>query len=162
MCDRRYGPVCDPDVLDLRFLTAIVFRRQLATGQVAIPHLQCTPVAFQIKNNIQKLKMVMPDLHPHHEDHPQMISRAARRGLALFLIYFVLYAGFLLLNVFAPEAMARTVIALQPIPQGRNETEVLHYDLHGLNLALVYGLALIVAAILLAFFYMRLTKRPRP
>jgi hypothetical protein len=93
----------------------------------------------------------MSDLHPHHEDHPETISRTARRGLALFVVYFALYAGFLLLNIFKPEAMQDTVL-----PVGG---EWFLY-LHGLNLALVYGMFLILAAILMAFWYMRLT-RPR-
>ena len=93
----------------------------------------------------------MSELHPHHEDHPNMISRAARRGLALFLLYFALYAGFLLLNVFFPTVMADTRISI-----GFG----LELDLHGLNLAVIYGLGLIMAAILLAFYYMRLTRTP--
>jgi hypothetical protein len=94
----------------------------------------------------------MSDLHPHHEDHPETISRAARRGLLLFLVYFALYAGFLLLNVFEPEAMQDTVL-----PLGGDW----YLGLHGLNLALVYGLFLIVAAIVLAFCYMHLTRSRR-
>jgi hypothetical protein len=94
----------------------------------------------------------MPDLHPHHEDHPDVVSRTARRGLILFLIYFALYAGFLLLNIFAPSAMQDEIL---PIGKGY------YFKLHGLNLALVYGLFLILAAVLLAFLYMRLTRTPR-
>ncbi len=44
----------------------------------------------------------MSELPLHHEDHPAVISRNARIGLALFAVYFSLYVGFLLLNVFAP------------------------------------------------------------
>jgi hypothetical protein len=94
----------------------------------------------------------MSDLHPHHEDHPETISRTARRGLLLFLLYFALYAGFLLLNIFAPEAMQDTVL---PVGNGY------YLNLHGLNLALVYGIFLILAAILMAFWYMRLTRSRR-
>jgi hypothetical protein len=96
----------------------------------------------------------MSDIHPHHEDHPHMISRATRRGLALFAVYSALYAGFILLNIFAPNAVADVYIN---IIRDRS----LAITLGGLNLALVYGLALILAAIVLAFVYMRLTRPPR-
>ena len=92
----------------------------------------------------------MSERHPHHEDHPNMISRAARRGLKLFFIYFALYAGFLLLNVFSPAAMANPNIILY----GRE------FDLYGLNIALIYGLGLILAAIILAFYYMCTIRTP--
>jgi hypothetical protein len=96
----------------------------------------------------------MSDLHPQHEDHPDVVSRTARRGLMLFLIYFALYAGFLLLNIFKPSAMQDAII-----PLGYSDGKVTWYlNLHGLNLALVYGLFLIVAAIVMAFWYMRLTR----
>jgi len=94
----------------------------------------------------------MSDLHPHHEDHPDTISRTARRGLMLFVLYFALFCGFLLLNLFSPSAMQDTVV---PIFKGY------YINLHGLNLALLYGIGLIVAAVLLAFLYMRLTRTPR-
>jgi uncharacterized membrane protein (DUF485 family) len=101
----------------------------------------------------------MTDLHPHHEDHPEAISRAARRGLILFAIYFAFFAGFLLLNIFSPRIMQATILPLQKVPEGKEPVEVLHLDLHGLNLALVYGLFLILAAIVLAFVYVRLTRK---
>jgi len=91
------------------------------------------------------------DLHPHHEDHPEMISRAARRGLALFVIYFALYVAFILVNVFSPDTMTKTVI-----PLGGYEL-----SLGGPNLAIVSGMGLIFAAIILALLYMRLTRTPR-
>ena len=58
----------------------------------------------------------------------------------LFGVYLVLYAGFVGLNAFAPAVMART-------PFG------------GLNLAILYGLGLIVAAFVLALIYMALCRR---
>jgi hypothetical protein len=88
----------------------------------------------------------------HHDDQPLNISRATRIGLRLFAVYFLLFAGFLFLNIFAPAMMARVAMPVLadhypslPIP----------------NLAIVYGMLLILAAILLAFYYMHLT-RPRP
>ena len=92
-----------------------------------------------------------PPLPPDHEDHPEVITRNARRGLALFLIYFALYVGFLLLNVFWPQAMKLTVI-----PLGEYEL-----SLRGANLAIVSGIGLIFAAIVLSLLYMRLTRTPR-
>src|SRR5438552_1627446 len=85
-----------------------------------------------------------------HEDHPEMISRASRRGLVLFFIYFALYVLFLLLNVFKPEAMAETKIG------GENGV-----SLGGPNVAIVFGIALIFAAAILSLVYMYLTRKPQ-
>jgi uncharacterized membrane protein (DUF485 family) len=63
-----------------------------------------------------------------------------RRGLLLFTIYLVLYAGFLILNAFFPEAMDTLVLP-------------------DINLAVVYGLGLIVAAFVLALVYAWLCGR---
>ncbi|HEY7516569.1 MAG TPA: DUF485 domain-containing protein [Vicinamibacteria bacterium] len=65
-------------------------------------------------------------------------SAAARRGLVLFVSYLVLYAGFVGLTVFAPTwLMAR---------------------IGGVNLAVLYGFLLIVAAPVLAVVYVRLRR----
>jgi uncharacterized membrane protein (DUF485 family) len=71
----------------------------------------------------------------------QDARRRARLGLVLFAFYFLLYAGFLLLNVFAPTLMESTPFA-------------------GINLAILYGFGLIVSALLLAFVYAWLCRRP--
>ena len=83
-------------------------------------------------------------LPSHHEDHPTLVSRNARYGLILFAIYVVLYLGFMLLSAFAPAAMK------QPTPIG------------GVNLAIVYGFGLIVAALVLALIYMVLCRPQGP
>ena len=57
-----------------------------------------------------------------------------RLGLILFVVYLLLYMGFVLLNAFAADTMETVVLA-------------------GLNLAIVYGFALILVAIVLAFLY---------
>lgn len=57
-----------------------------------------------------------------------------RLGLILFAVYLVLYLGFVLINAFAADLMDTTVVA-------------------GLNLAIVYGFALIVFALVLAMIY---------
>ncbi|MCO6458350.1 MAG: DUF485 domain-containing protein [Pirellulaceae bacterium] len=63
-----------------------------------------------------------------------MRERNARLGRWLFLIYLALYGGFVLLNAFSPQTM-------EWIPLG------------GINLAVVYGFGLIVAAFVLAMLY---------
>lgn len=63
-----------------------------------------------------------------------MMSRNARIGLWLFGVYFAFYAGFVALNAFSPATMQLT-----PLPE--------------LNLATIYGFALIFVAFILSFFY---------
>lgn len=63
-----------------------------------------------------------------------MTSRNSRLGLSLFAVYFALYAGFVLLNTFAPNTMEATPWA-------------------GINVAIWYGFGLILAAIVLALIY---------
>jgi uncharacterized membrane protein (DUF485 family) len=76
-----------------------------------------------------------PDPHaPPPDGRPDNIARDRRRALALFAIYVVLYAGFVLLSAFKPAVMGANVA--------------------GVNLAIVYGFGLIVAAFLLALVYM--------
>ena len=88
-----------------------------------------------------------PDVDPsgksplsvHHEDHPEMISRNSRYGLILFTVYLALYGGFMLLSAFSPASMAQVVLG-------------------GVNLAIVYGMALILGALVLASIYMYLCR----
>lgn len=63
-----------------------------------------------------------------------MQSRNARLGLKLFAVYLVLYAGFVGINTFSTETMEITPFA-------------------GINLAIWYGFALIIAAIVLSLIY---------
>ncbi len=79
------------------------------------------------------------DYDSHSDHHPETVSRNARNGLILFAVYVVLYLGFMLLNAFAPERMREPVLA-------------------GVNLAIVYGFGLIVAALVLALIYMALCR----
>jgi uncharacterized membrane protein (DUF485 family) len=72
--------------------------------------------------------------------HPTS-ARNARYGLWLFAVYVVLYAGFMALSAFRPQAMRQPVAALG-----------------GVNLAVVYGFGLIVAALVLALIYMLLCR----
>ncbi len=77
-----------------------------------------------------------------HEDHPHIVSRNARNGLILFAVYVVLYGGFVVLNIFMPLTMSLEIVA-------------------GVNLAIVYGVGLIVAALVLALVYMMLCRPVR-
>jgi len=63
-----------------------------------------------------------------------------RLGARLFLVYAAVYAGFVLINLISPRAMALVVFA-------------------GLDLAVVYGFGLILFALLLALLYSALCSR---
>jgi len=63
-----------------------------------------------------------------------MQTHNARVGLVLFVIYLILYGGFVFLNAFAAETMEITPLA-------------------GVNLAILYGFGLIVVALVLACIY---------
>jgi Predicted membrane protein len=63
-----------------------------------------------------------------------MMSRNARVGLWLFGVYLLFYAGFVGLSAFSPQSLRATPVA-------------------GLNLALLYGFALILVALLLSLVY---------
>ena len=81
----------------------------------------------------------MSDFSDHPDNHPETVSRNARNGLLLFAVYVALYLGFMLLNAFAHEKMQQPVVA-------------------GVNLAIVYGMGLIAAALILALVYMWLCR----
>ncbi len=76
--------------------------------------------------------------HPTHDLHPSARSNA-RLGIVLFILYLLIYAGFVALSAFAPETMAKPFMG-------------------GVNLAVVYGFALIALALVLALLYMVLCK----
>jgi len=63
-----------------------------------------------------------------------MQTRNSRIGMILFLLYLLLYGGFVLLNTFSPTTMEATPI-------------------EGINVAILYGFGLIVAAFVLALLY---------
>lgn len=62
------------------------------------------------------------------------MNRNARIGLVLFFIYLALYAGFVGLTAFSYQTMSLTVVP-------------------GVNLAILYGFGLIVAAFIMAILY---------
>lgn len=61
-------------------------------------------------------------------------SEQSQTGLILFALYTAFYAGFVFINAFAPESMERVLFA-------------------GLNVAVVYGFALIIGAIVMSAIY---------
>ena len=71
--------------------------------------------------------------------HSAAEARNARIGLWLFAVYVILYGGFMVLNAFFPQRMAVPFLA-------------------GVNLAVTYGLLLIVGAFVLAMLYMFLVR----
>ena len=60
-------------------------------------------------------------------------SFKTRIGIWMFLLYGVVYVGFVLINTFHPKLMGS--------------------DIGGLNLAIIYGFGLIIFALMLAFVY---------
>ena len=69
-----------------------------------------------------------------------METRSNPLGLKLFCVYLVIYIGFVLINAAAPELMEWTPLA-------------------GLNLAILYGFALIIIAFVLSTVYGCLAAR---
>jgi uncharacterized membrane protein (DUF485 family) len=67
----------------------------------------------------------------------------ARLGVALFLIYLLLYTGFIYLNAFNRDVMAADAFG-------------------GVNVAVIYGLGLIIAAFVLAIVYMLMCRCDAP
>lgn len=71
---------------------------------------------------------------PAVHDSAETSARNARFGLILFAVYLVFYGGFVLLNAFRPDVMEQMPVA-------------------GINLAVLYGFALIFGAFLLSLLY---------
>ena len=69
------------------------------------------------------------------------LSRTARYGLILFLVYILLYAAFVYLSAFRLDIMKR--------------------EIAGVTLAVLYGFGLIVAAFVLALLYMLICRTCR-
>lgn len=79
---------------------------------------------------------------PKEVEDPAISSRNARYGMILFLFYLAIYGGFVGLNAFRRDWMEWTPAL-------------------GLNLAVLYGLALIVIAMVLALAYCWLCRARR-
>lgn len=67
-------------------------------------------------------------------------ARNSRYGMRLFIVYLLAYVAFVLLNAFQPAIMERIVF-------------------RGVNLAIIYGLFLILLAFALALLYGYLCRR---
>ncbi len=79
---------------------------------------------------------------PAPSSGPDPASRyKSRLGVVMFIIYCVVYAGFVLANVVAEGAAMKALV------------------FQGLNLAVVYGMGLIIFALLLALLYNHLCAR---
>jgi len=63
-------------------------------------------------------------------------------GVIMFVVYVLFYGGFMALSAFWPKVMSKPF-------------------LRGANLAVVYGFALIVAALVLALVYMRVCRKSK-
>ncbi len=74
---------------------------------------------------------------PEHGPDPAS-GYKSRLGVRMFLLYCVVYAGFVLINVFTEGRAMQTIVFA------------------GLNLAVVYGMGLIILALVLAVIYNRL------
>ena len=88
--------------------------------------------------------MSSPSTHPqddpaHEDNNTDIHSRNARYGLILFFFYLILYGGFVGLSAFSRDTMKETFA--------------------GVNLALWYGMGLIVTALGLAGIYMGLCRK---
>lgn len=74
------------------------------------------------------------------QEADDIVAHNTRMGVTFFIVYIVFYGGFMALSAFAPDKMS------QPF-------------LGGVNLAVVYGFALIVAALVLAMLYMSVCRK---
>ena len=72
--------------------------------------------------------------------HDPAVAYKTKLGIWMFASYFAFYATFVMINVWRPLLMARTVVS-------------------GLNLATIYGFSLIIIALLQALTYDLLCRR---
>jgi len=77
---------------------------------------------------------------PQEKEDAAVVAHNSRMGVLLFVVYVVFYGGFMILSAFAPEVMSKPF-------------------LRGVNLAVVYGFALIVVAVVVALAYMKVCRK---
>jgi uncharacterized membrane protein (DUF485 family) len=77
---------------------------------------------------------------PKEKEDEAVVARNTRTALLLFAVYTAIYGGFMLLSAFAPHRMSEPFLG-------------------GVNLAVIYGFALIVAAIVLALVYVKVCRK---
>ena len=76
------------------------------------------------------------------QEDAAVVAHNTRMGVLLFVVYVLFYGGFMALSAFRPELMSKPLAG-------------------GANLAVGYGFALIVAALVLALLYMRLCRKSK-
>ena len=74
------------------------------------------------------------------QEKKAVIAHNTRVGVILFIVYVVFYGGFMALSAFSPQTMSEPFLG-------------------GVNVAAVYGFALIIVPLLLAFIYMKLCRK---
>lgn len=74
------------------------------------------------------------------QENASLIAHNTKMGVILLMVYVLFYGGFMVLSAFWPEFMSRPF-------------------LRGVNLAVVYGFALIGAALVLALVYMKICRK---
>jgi uncharacterized membrane protein (DUF485 family) len=74
------------------------------------------------------------------QEDEAVIAHNTRMGVILFIVYVLFYGGFMALSAFSPDTMSMPFLA-------------------GVNLAVVYGFSLIVAALVLALIYMKVCRK---
>ena len=79
--------------------------------------------------------------HDQVHDSQETSARNSRYGIVLFVVYSLIYAAFVLLNAFFPAVMEAMPVA-------------------GVNVAVLYGLGLILVAFLLSLVYGWLCRAP--
>jgi uncharacterized membrane protein (DUF485 family) len=78
---------------------------------------------------------------PKEREDAAIVAYNTRVGVILFLAYVLFYGGFMALSAFWPDVIGSPFIG-------------------GVNLSVLYGFALIVAAIVLALVYMKISRKP--
>ena len=76
------------------------------------------------------------------QEDAAIVAYNSRLGVILFVVYVLFYGGFMALSAFWPEIMSKPF-------------------LRGVNLAIVYGFALILAALVLALIYMKACRKSK-
>jgi uncharacterized membrane protein (DUF485 family) len=74
------------------------------------------------------------------QENAAMVAHNTRIGVMLFTVYVLFYGGFMALSAFRYQIMAEPFIA-------------------GVSLAIVYGFALIIVALILALVYMKICRK---
>jgi len=74
------------------------------------------------------------------QEKKAVVAHNRRMGVILFIVYVIFYGGFMALSAFSPETMSEPFLG-------------------GVNVAVVYGFALIIVPLLLAFVYMKLCRK---